>query len=495
MKNIIRNQIAVAVAGLALAVFGDIAAVTPSVPDAEWTKNWWMKRHEEKMALVKAGGAQVVFIGDSITHMWETRGKMQWDRTFAEGPRKALNLGFSGDRTEHVLWRIDHGELDGYEAKVVLLMIGTNNTGHKSFDEEPPVDTILGVRAVIDRIREKQPKAKIVLTAILPRGKTAEDPLRRRNDVVNHEIMRFADGKNVFWCDFGDQLLTTDGFLSAEVMPDRLHPGDYGYEVWTAAVLPYIDAALEGRTMPPNRYGSRIDSNFYREGPKPTQAISLIGRREHWWKDPELWFHALQRQRREASEGDGEFDAVFFGDSITSHWNMSRNGAKVLAELRETYKVHVLGIGGDCVQHNIWRARYGELNGYKAKLIVLMIGTNNNYGDKPADTAAGVKVLLGEIREKQPQAKILLCAIFPRGETAADEKRRRNDEVNRIIQGYADGKDILWLDIRQKLMNADGTIDKELMPDYLHPLEKGYRIWADELRPYLAEICGKAPAR
>ena len=108
----------------------NIRAVTPCPPDAGWTKSWWMPRHNQKKEQARAGGAPVVFVGDSITHNWESAGKGQWNKYFAAGRYRALNLGFSGDRTEHVLWRLDHGELSGYEAKAVVLMIGTNNTGH-----------------------------------------------------------------------------------------------------------------------------------------------------------------------------------------------------------------------------------------------------------------------------------------------------------------------------------------------------------------------------
>ena len=464
----------------------NIAAATPTPKTNE---TWWANRHAACVRAARAGGAPVVFLGDSITHFWDGRGRMQWNRYFGEGPRRALNCGFSADRTEHVLWRIDHGEFDGYEAKAIVLMIGTNNAGHKSFYDEPPCDTVIGIRAILDRLRAKQPTAKIILCAIFPRGKTPDDPIRRRNATVNHEIMRFADGKTVFWCDFTDQLLTPDGFLPAEVMPDRLHPADYGYEVWASAVIPYVDAALAGAPMPPNRYAAHVGTDFYREGAAPTQAISLVGRREHWWREPEMWFDALRRHRREAAQGDGAFDAVFIGDSITRGWETK--GANVLAELRRTYRILPLGIGGDRVQHNIWRVRNGELDGYRTKLVVVMIGTNNNYGDKPQEVAAGIRVLLDEIKAKQPQAKILLLPVFPRGEKPDDPKRIQNAAVNAIIRDYADGKSVVWVDFTARLMRGDGTISKEMMPDYLHPLEEGYRIWAEAILPYLRDATGK----
>ena len=478
------------VVGAACLVNADIRAVTP-VPQNADPNGWWMKRHAQKMELVKKGGSKVVFIGDSITHFWESKGRMQWEKYFAGAPYNALDLGYSADRTEHVLWRLDNGELDGYEAKCVVLMIGTNNTGHNTFEKETPIDTIIGIRAVLDKIRAKQPKAKIVLCPIFPRGATPQDGNRVRNAVVNREIQKFADGRTVFWCDFTDQFLLPDGTLPMGVMPDRLHPGAYGYEIWASAIIPYINFALtdDGSTLCPQRFAPNADAALNTSGPAPAQATSLIGEREGWWKDPEMWFHALQKHRAEAADGQGEFDLVFLGDSITRGWE--GNGRAVLADLRKTYKILPLGIGGDRVQHNIWRVRNGELSGYTTKAVMLMIGTNNNYGDNPSGVAAGIKQLLADIRAKQPAAKIVLCSVFPCGEKPTDKMRQQNAAVNAIIKNYADGKDVLWLDFTDKYLQADGTISKDLMPDFLHPKEEGYRIWAEAARPLFKAICGK----
>ena len=178
---------------------GAIRAVTPTAWNGD-PNCWQMKRHNEKMAVVTNGGAKVVFIGDSITHFWESNGKAQLKKYFSEGDFKMLDLGTSADRTEHVLWRLTEGkELDGYEAKCIFLMIGTNNSGHFPFDKEPPIDTILGIREILRVIREKQPNASVVLSPIFPRGADGNDVTRRRNEIVNREIMRFADGQKIFW--------------------------------------------------------------------------------------------------------------------------------------------------------------------------------------------------------------------------------------------------------------------------------------------------------
>ena len=463
--------------------FGDIRAVTPTAWNGD-PNCWQMKRHNEKMSLVANGGAKVVFIGDSITHFWETHGKAQWAKYFADGPRKALDLGTSADRTEHVLWRLTEGkELDGYEAKVILLMIGTNNSGHFPFEKEPPEDTILGIRRILDVIREKQPKARTILTAIFPRGATANDGCRRRNDVVNKEIATFADGKSVIWCDFSDKFLDAQGRLSRELFPDLLHPNARGYEIWASAVVPLIDKILscgEDEVIPSVWPSSPAG---YEYGSPSVAAMSLRG--NNYW--PKRY---LEKRNEIVDNGDVEYDVVMVGDSITHRWEREGGeGRALFAEIRKTYKILNLGYGGDKTEHVIWRMENGELEGYKAKLFTLMIGTNN--GDRNAnDVALGIKRILDIIRAKHPEAKIALMPIFPRGPNK-DGRHARNVKVNDIIKGYADGKNVLWLDFNDKFLEPDGTLTKRVMNDLLHPNEVGYQIWWEAIHPLFREVCGK----
>ena len=129
------------------------------------------------------------------------------------------------------------------------------------------------------------------------------------------------------------------------------------------------------------------------------------------------------------------------------------------------------------VLHRRWRRRF-----MAAGLLFLLV---------PEDIARGIRTLLADIRAKQPQAKILLLPVFPRGERPDDAKRRNNAAVNALIKPYADGESILWLDFTDRLVQADGTISKDLMPDFLHPREAGYRIWADAALPVFRAVCGK----
>ena len=451
---------------------------------------WQLKRHAEKMSVVTNGGAKVVFIGDSITHFWETNGKAQLAKYFSASDRQMLDLGISADRTEHVLWRLNEGgELDGYEAKCILLMIGTNNSGHFPFAKEPPSDTILGIREILRTIRAKQPKATVVLTAIFPRGRDVNDACRRRNEVVNKEIKKLADGQQVFWCDFNEQFLTPEGLLSPEVFPDRLHPNAAGYEIWAAAVKPYVDYALSEGALPApaNRYAPFLRKEYVRiDGPSTTYPVSRI-RAEGYGKE-DWWLDRLLEKRNQIADSDGTFDLVFFGDSITHNWET--NGKDAFAELRKTYSVLNIGYSGDRTEHLLWRGRNGELDGYKAKCIMLMVGTNNS-SDRAPDVAAGIKEILALIAEKQPQAKTLLLPIFPRGASADDKKRVKNEEVNAIIKSYADGEKVIWVDFNAKFLDAKGDTEW-IMPDRLHPNATGYReIWLPAVLPHFKGICGK----
>ena len=479
------------VCGLSLtSAFAAIRAVTPTAWNGD-PNCWQMKRHIEKMAAVTNGGAKVVFIGDSITHFWETHGKAQWKKYFAEGRHKALNLGTSADRTEHVLWRLtEGGELDGYEAKCILLMIGTNNSGHFPFEQEPPVDTILGIREILNVIAEKQPKARTILTSIFPRGGDDSDPIRRRNEVVNKEISKFADGKKVIWCDFSDKFLDAQGRLSREVFPDLLHPNSRGYEIWASAVLPLIDAALQAvpEEVIPSVWPS-YPRGYICDGPMAAQPVACFPK-GNWWDT-----RCLEKRNEISDNGGAEYDIVMVGDSITHRWERKGGeGRELFAKLKETYRILNLGYGGDRTQHVIWRMENGELEGYKAKLFTLMIGTNNSHHDKsvkPEEIAAGIKRIIGIMRAKHPESKIVLMPIFPCREKSDDPIRVKNEAVNVLIKPFADGETVRWLDFNQKFFNAEGQLTREVMNDLLHPNEKGYQIWLDAILPTFKEICGK----
>lgn len=219
-------------------------SVTPAMLDESWAVDWWLPRHkeklEEKRRLVEAGTPpQVVFIGDSITQGWEKDGREVWQRHYAQ--LNGLALGFGGDRTENVLWRLQHGEIDGIAPKVAVLMIGTNNTGHRS---ENPATTAAGIKRLVDEIRQRLPDTKLLLLAIFPRGEKPDDFQRGLNERVNKLIEGYADGRNVHFLNINAALLNADGSLGKDVMPDLLHPNEKGYGLWQRAMAPTLDKLL-----------------------------------------------------------------------------------------------------------------------------------------------------------------------------------------------------------------------------------------------------------
>ena len=219
-------------------------SVTPAMLGESWAIDWWLPRHEQKLkekdALIAAGTPpEVVFIGDSITQGWEKDGADVWQRHYAA--RHALALGFGGDRTENVLWRLQHGEVDGLAPKVAVLMIGTNNTGHRA---EDPATTAAGIKRLLDELRQRLPSTKVLLLAIFPRGEKPDDGQRALNQRINQLIQGYADGRNVYYLDIGAALLSADGTLSRDVMPDLLHPNAKGYEIWQRAMAPTLQKLL-----------------------------------------------------------------------------------------------------------------------------------------------------------------------------------------------------------------------------------------------------------
>lgn len=448
----------------------------------------WLKRHESRLELAKRGGAPVVFIGDTSTHLWEGSGKLIWEMYFADGTYRAVNLGFAGDRTENVLWRIDHGELDGFEARAIVLSVGCCNTLYGTSAQEPPVDTIYGISVIVSRILAKQPKARVILHPILPVGNDTLDPRRKRNDVINREIMKIADGRRVIWCDFTSQLTRSDGFLPVEISADRVNPTRWGYRLWANAILPLLDQIIAGREVVAGLYADSVASTLVSAtGEKTTAPLAKIyfeGEDRH----PDGYFpRMLQRRRQILTAPSRHIDLVFAGDSITHLWEGSANGKKVLEELRKTYSILDVGYGGECVEHLLWHLEHGELDGYSTSLVMLMIGTNNGiFEDKAAGVAAAVKT----IRRKQPAARVLLLPIFPRGADAKDPQRKANEKANADIRKLADGKDVIWVDFSEKYLDKSGDT-QWIMPDRLHPNEAGYRLWAEEVLPYFRKITGK----
>jgi len=217
---------------------GKPLAITPT-PRTE--NPGWMKIVERQAAAAKAGQWDLVLIGDSITAGWQSGAPAGiWAKYFPA--YRTLNLGIAADKTENVLWRLGFpGTLDGYQPKLFILMIGTNNTGHR-FGTETAADTAQGVREILDTLTAKAPEAKILLLAIFPRGEAIK---RQRNDEVNRQIEKLADNKRVFWLDLSQHFLELDGTLSKPLFKDEkpfpIHLTAEGYEAWAKTMQAKVE--------------------------------------------------------------------------------------------------------------------------------------------------------------------------------------------------------------------------------------------------------------
>ncbi len=198
-----------------------------------------MSQHEQVVARVRQGAVDLLMIGDSITQGWSDEGRRVWERYYAH--RRAVNQGFNSDRTEQVLWRLEHDEIDGIHPKVAVIMIGTNNSGSRN---DPPEETAAGVQAIVTLLRAKLSGIKILLLGIFPRSATAGDSLRRVNSMVNDRLRGFADGQQVFYLDLRQVFLDRDGRLKRDLMPDLLHPNEQGYQVWADSMEPQLKTLL-----------------------------------------------------------------------------------------------------------------------------------------------------------------------------------------------------------------------------------------------------------
>jgi lysophospholipase L1-like esterase len=200
-------------------------------------------RHQTFVDIAKKGNIDLLFVGDSITDWFywprgggEATGGKVWEANFA--PLKAANFAIAGDTTQGVLWRMQNGELEGFKAKLIVLMLGTNNTA-----SNPVGQIIAGDRLIVDEFKKQQPQAKILVLGVFPRN-NARDPqqtpiLNATIKAINIGLSQFADNKQVFYMDIGDKFLV-DGLVPVDIMADGLHPTAKGYQIWADAIVPTV---------------------------------------------------------------------------------------------------------------------------------------------------------------------------------------------------------------------------------------------------------------
>lgn len=446
---------------------------TATIPADRFGVNWWKPRHDEKMEAARKAKCDILFIGDSITHMWETRSGDLWEKEYLT--RNAFNIGYSGDQTQHVLWRLDNGEMNHFKPKVAVVMIGTNNSGHQPNWSAQKVAE--GVRAIIDRVHKHSPETQVLLLGIFPRGAGPTDPIRMRNDEVNALIGKFDDGDKVHYLDLAPTFLDGRGNLSREIMPDLLHPNEKGYMLWAEAMEPKLKELLRNSKAPGAAYNT---------------ALIPVPKLENDFYD----WHQRHEQVKKRIAQKKPVDLIFVGDSITHMFGgepVSRiaRGVQTWNQYYEPRNAVNMGFGWDRTQNMLWRLLNGELEGISPKVAVVLAGTNNLTGtdnaptNTPEEIAAGIKAVCETIHAKTPKTQIILLGILPRGQLDLNPKIK---EINRLIQQFDKEKYITVVDMWDKFANADDTPNRGLFQDTAHPNAKGYAVWADTLEPTLKKL-------
>lgn len=222
------------------------SAVTPE----PLSSKFWQDRFDEINQRTYQDEVDLLFVGDSITHFWEgtiypedgephpATGQTVWDEYFSH--RKAANIGIGSDRTESLLWRLDNGNLDGISPKLTVLLIGTNNWRTNTAPEIAD-----GIIEVVDLLLEKLPHSDVLLMGVFPRGERPNDIRAMLAEASALAASQFSGNNRIIYLDIGEKLLNEDGLLSANIMPDFLHPSAEGYAIWAEAIEPIISNVLE----------------------------------------------------------------------------------------------------------------------------------------------------------------------------------------------------------------------------------------------------------
>jgi lysophospholipase L1-like esterase len=455
------------------------------VPTDRLGESWWADRHKAVLEAVKSQpDTELLMIGDSITNNYDKSKlpdenfKPTWDRFYA--PRKALNLGFSGDTTGNVLWRLDHGEVDGLHPKVAVLLIGTNNTGYANQTAE---QTEVGIDAVVARLEQHLPQTRILLLGILPSDLSAAKTEADRT--VNRYLANgYGEDPRVTYLDIGS-IFFKAGKLNATIFydprlswhPGPLHPDTNGQRMMAEAIEPTL-AKLMGDTP-------RMPLNAMTEINTALIPVPWIEQDSYDWYARHNTELALAKQMQPR--------VVLIGDSITHFWagqpNATRvNGPSAWQHVFGSMPVINMGFGWDRTQNVLWRLRQGEFDGLHPKWVIVNIGTNNLTGTSharastPAEIAEGISALCDEVKRRSPESRILLMAIFPRGAKPDDRLRAPILETNRLLaKRFAGDTTVTLLDIGAKFLMPDGSLPAAMMPDGTHPSDAGYKIWADAL--------------
>lgn len=465
-----------------------VAVIARPNPAAIPVEGYSPKRHAEKVALIKNHKYDLLMIGNSITNNLEKpQYQPVWNQFYA--PRNAINLGYSGYRTENILWNIQNGELDGQSPKVIVLGIGTNNVDEKNYPTRHTAGQLAGgIEAIVNLLREKCPDAKIIVLRCFPGSYDGPDPtshriiLNRASEIVS----KLADGRHIFYCDVNHVFLNIDGSVNHDMMGDWLHPTPEGASACARAMEPLLSELMGDKSL-----DTDVPAN---------SAIVPVPKLEN---DSYDWWARHSEVLRIKDSINPEI--VMIGNSITHYWGgipsrkgvdgkpMNSNGPETWDALFGNYRVLNLGFGWDRTQNVLWRLDHGEIDGLNPRTVIIHIGSNNTSETPNArmntapEIVEGIRAICGRVRSKVPGARIILMAVFPREQSAGHPRRILINEINRQLEIFAREQKITLVNIGPKMLEPDGTLSREIASDFCHPTEKGYQIWADAIRQFISE--------
>lgn len=407
-------------------------------------------RHKSIVARMEQGNVDLLMVGDSITHNWEGPGQEVWNEYY--GKRKALNFGIGGDQTQHVLWRLEHSPLEKISPKLAVVMIGTNNIGRP--DRCSPEQTLEGIVKIIDVMKIRLPKTKILLLEIFPRDEKPDSERRVKINIINEGLRKIYQNDqvpNVTLYSIGTFFLDKDEVLSKDIMPDFLHPNENGYRIWANAIEAIVAEAVD---------------------PLPREAIG-VSKPDKWWIDRFNEKNEILKK--------GNVDILAIGDSITHFWE--NRGQEYWKQYFSDLNIINLGISGDRTENVIWRLEHYDFSKVDPRLAILLIGVNNAaHSDAPKDIALGKRKICEILHAKFPKMKIIVLHIFPWGGKNEPQKQERVNAVNNLLPFYL--RDLFYvtkMDIGHLFIDKQGNIPNKLMPDYCHPNAEGYNRWGKAL--------------
>ncbi len=329
-----------------------------------------------------------------------------------------------------LLWRLQNGQVDGLDPKLIVLQIGSNN-----LNTNTPEQVADGIKAIISEYQKRCPHAVILLQGVWPRGDKPTDPSRAKTKAVNQIISSLGDGKKIIYLDFGDKFLQPDGTISSNTLIYSAFPTGNGYKIWSAAIQPIIDqffppSTTTASTAPPvSSATATTPAENASPSPKigggtiawPSPPVPPGGNSAIIPEPPLGWLDQFQKKIDDAHKMP-RVDLLFDGDSITAGWR--GGGGGIWGHKYTKLNAYDFANPGDTTNGLIWQVQNGQVDGLQPKLIVLLIGTNNLGHATAEQIAEGIKGVITEYQKHCPGSPILLQGVFPRGEKPTDPSPR-----------------------------------------------------------------------